>query len=281
MVKEYVPDRGELVWLDFNPQTGHEQAGHRPALILSPRAYNKIGLAVMCPVTTKSKGYPFEVKLKGIENVRGFVLADQVKNLDWRDRGARYIGKVHSDVLHQVLQKVVLLLGLKITTGMEKRSQIHSGAEESGFFVIQNGKEGPELGCCNPEKCQRQADAWRKRQSEAVPIGEQLLQGLLEHLEDGGSLPMSRHAGGRGYDRAFSAGKVSEAIRNGWVIEHDTERQTLLVLYYLKLSAGVYRPVHVVLGYRDGKWKVVTVYDPRTMPWKWNRNFDERICFCE
>ena len=134
--------------------------------------------------------------------------------------------------------------------------------------------------CRNPEMCRKKADAWRKRQAETIPIGEQMLLDLLAFLEEGGALPMSKHAGGRGYHRAFSVSKISEAIRNGWVIEHDPERQTLLVLYYLKLSAGVYRPIHVVIGYR-GKWKVVTVYDPRSMPWKWNRNFDERICFCD
>jgi hypothetical protein len=78
----------------------------------------------------------------------------------------------------------------------------------------------------------------------------------------------------------FSGRNVSEAIRNGWVIEHDTARKTLLILYYLKLSARLYRPVHVVLAYKP-KWKVVTVYDPRTKPWKWSRHFDERVCFCD
>jgi mRNA interferase MazF len=154
MVKEYVPDKGDLVWLDFNPQTGHEQAGHRPALILSPRAYNRIGLAIMCPVTTKSKRYPFEVELKGVK-IKGFVLADQVKSLDWQDRGARYIGRVPTEVLVQVLQRINILLGLKSSYGFEEKSRIRSEMEECGFFVFKKGKEGTGLGCRNPELCRK------------------------------------------------------------------------------------------------------------------------------
>lgn len=85
---EYVPDAGDIVWLQFNPQAGHEQAGHRPALVLSPADYNgKTGLMLCCPMTTRVKGYPFEVPLAHTED--GVVLADQVKSLDWRVRKAR------------------------------------------------------------------------------------------------------------------------------------------------------------------------------------------------
>src|SRR3954469_18543962 len=82
-----IPDRGDIIWLDFDPQTGHEQAGRRPAVVLSPAAYNgRIGLVICCPVTTRIKGYPFEVPLSGSPPC--VVLADQVKSLDWRTRGA-------------------------------------------------------------------------------------------------------------------------------------------------------------------------------------------------
>ena len=85
MVKRcYVPGNGEIVWLTFNPQAGHEQAGHRPALTLSPRSYNrKTGLALFCPITSRAKGYPFEVVLPPFSPVTGVVLADQIKSLDW------------------------------------------------------------------------------------------------------------------------------------------------------------------------------------------------------
>lgn len=85
----YVPDRGDVVWIDFNPQTGHEQAGRRPAVTLSPALYNgRTGLALLCPITNQIKGYPFEVTIPQGWNVTGVVLADQVKSLDWRRRGA-------------------------------------------------------------------------------------------------------------------------------------------------------------------------------------------------
>ncbi len=96
----YVPDRGDLVWLRFDPQAGREQAGHRPALILSPRAYNeRTRLALMCPVTGQVKGYPFEVLLPPGFPVSGAILADQVKSLDWRARRARLAGKAPARVV--------------------------------------------------------------------------------------------------------------------------------------------------------------------------------------
>ena len=83
----YVPDRGDLVWLDFDPQAGREQAGRRPALVLSPKAYNqKVGLALLCPITSQVKGYPFETAIPPGLKVSGVVLADHVKNMDWRVR---------------------------------------------------------------------------------------------------------------------------------------------------------------------------------------------------
>lgn len=107
----YVPDCGDAVWLDFTPQAGHEQAGHRPALVLSPASYNqKAGLALLCPITSQVKGYPFEVQLAGTEEVHGVVLADQVKSLDWQEREAEFIEEVSEAVTQEVISKVQALL---------------------------------------------------------------------------------------------------------------------------------------------------------------------------
>lgn len=104
-------DRGDLVWIDFEPQAGHEQAGHRPALVLSPRRYNdRVGLALLCPITSRAKGYPFEVLLPPGLPVTGVVLADQVKSLDWRARGAKLAGRVPSQAVKTVLEKLETLL---------------------------------------------------------------------------------------------------------------------------------------------------------------------------
>jgi len=108
----YCPGRGDLVWLSFQPQAGHEQAGRRPALTLSPEAYNRrTGLGVFCPVTSRAKGYPFEVELPTGLAVNGVVLADQVKSLDWRARGALPAGKVPPEVVDEVLAKLTAILG--------------------------------------------------------------------------------------------------------------------------------------------------------------------------
>lgn len=102
----YVPDAGDVIWLEFDPQAGHEQAGRRPALVLSPHAYNaKVGLAICCPVTSQAKGYPFEVPVDA-PNLTGVVLADQVKSLDWRVRRAEFIAAASDEVLADVLAKV-------------------------------------------------------------------------------------------------------------------------------------------------------------------------------
>ncbi len=107
----YVPSKGDLVWLQFNPQAGHEQAGHRPALVVSPVEYNrKVGLALFCPVTSRIKGYPFEVVLPEGLSVAGAVLADQVKSLDWKARRARRADRVVDAVVAEVLAKAVTLL---------------------------------------------------------------------------------------------------------------------------------------------------------------------------
>jgi mRNA interferase MazF len=110
MARGYVPNAGEIVWLQFSPQAGHEQSGHRPALVLSPASYNgKTGMMVCCPMTTQIKGYPFEVRLAGREP--GVVLADQIKSLDWRARSAKRKGRVSQDVLDEVRAKIRALIG--------------------------------------------------------------------------------------------------------------------------------------------------------------------------
>ena len=112
MVKKgYVPQRGEVVWITLNPQAGHEQAGRRPAVVLSPGAYNeKVELAILCPVTNQIKCYPFEVLLPAGLPVTGAILADQVKSLDWRVRDAEWICALPPRVVAEILQKLGTLL---------------------------------------------------------------------------------------------------------------------------------------------------------------------------
>lgn len=106
----YVPDAGDIVWLHFSPQAGHEQAGHRPAVVLSPASYNgKTGLMLCCPMTTQIKNYPFEVLIDGPR--RGVVLSDQVKSVDWRARKAARKGKITDMELAEVRGKAIALIG--------------------------------------------------------------------------------------------------------------------------------------------------------------------------
>ncbi|HPA48370.1 MAG TPA: endoribonuclease MazF [bacterium] len=107
----YVPQRGDVVWVTLNPQAGHEQAGRRPAVVLSPAAYNsKVGLAILCPITSQVKGYPFEVLVPDGLPVSGIVLADQVKSLDWRAREAEFVCALPPEMVGDILKKVGLLL---------------------------------------------------------------------------------------------------------------------------------------------------------------------------
>ena len=107
----YVPRRGDVVWLTFNPQAGHEQAGRRPAVVLSPNAYNaKVGLALLCPITSQVKGYPFEVLLPHGLPVSGAILADQIKSLDWQARTAEFLCALPPAIVSEVLQKIGVLL---------------------------------------------------------------------------------------------------------------------------------------------------------------------------
>lgn len=109
----YVPDRGDVVWLNFDPQSGREQAGHRPALVLSPAAYNsRTGLMVVCPITSRVKGYPFEVPVLGDPGISGAVLADHVKSVDWKARRAKKKGQLSPPVVRQVLGKLHALIGV-------------------------------------------------------------------------------------------------------------------------------------------------------------------------
>jgi mRNA interferase MazF len=110
VASRYVPEAGDIVWLRFNPLAGHEQAGHRPALVVSPAAYNgKTGLMLCCPMTTQIKGYPFEVVIGGVRP--NAVLADQIKSLDWVERKARFKSKAAPAELATVRARAVALIG--------------------------------------------------------------------------------------------------------------------------------------------------------------------------
>ena len=111
MVKHgYAPAQGDIVWLDFNPQQGHEETGRRPALVISHQEYNeRVGLALFCPITSKVKGYPFEVEVKDTR-VNGVILSDQVKSLDWKARRIEFIEKIGSDIFAEVKSKLLLLI---------------------------------------------------------------------------------------------------------------------------------------------------------------------------
>lgn len=109
--KRYVPATGDIVWIRFSPQAGHEQAGHRPALVMSPKNYNeKTNLALFCPITSKIKGYPFEVLLPASSTVAGVVLADQIKSLDWQARRVQFESRASSQVVSEVREKMTVLL---------------------------------------------------------------------------------------------------------------------------------------------------------------------------
>ena len=111
VISPFVPERGDIVWLNFSPQAGYEQAGRRPALVLSPKSYNdRTGLALLCPVTTAAKGYPFEVPLPQGGEITGVVLSDHIKSLDWRARQAGLATQATPQVVEQVLETIGTLL---------------------------------------------------------------------------------------------------------------------------------------------------------------------------
>jgi len=111
MMSNYIQQRGDVVWINMHPQAGHEQTGRRPAIVLSPRAYNsKVGLALFCPITNQIKGYSFEVIIPSGLKVTGAVLSDQVKNLDWKIRDTEYYDRVPETVILEIFKKLNTLL---------------------------------------------------------------------------------------------------------------------------------------------------------------------------
>ena len=111
MTSRYIPAQGDIVWLQLNPQAGHEEAGRRPALVVSPKEYNrKVGLALFCPVTSQVKGYPFEALLPSGLAASGAILSDQVKSLDWRVRKAKRLCTAPEGVVEEVLGKILTLI---------------------------------------------------------------------------------------------------------------------------------------------------------------------------
>jgi len=109
-MEKYIPERGDIVWLNFNPGSGHEQRGKRPAVVISPKGYNeKVGLGLFCPITSKIKNYPFEVKIEN-NNVNGVVLADQIKSLDWETREIEFIAKETHEKVNEIIDKISVLI---------------------------------------------------------------------------------------------------------------------------------------------------------------------------
>jgi len=111
MVKNYVPDKGDVIWINFDPQAGREQGRLRPALVLSSIIYNEpAGLLIACPITSKIKGFPFEVKISEGLNVEGVILTDHIKSMDWKVRGSSFICKLPDDVMEEVLMKIYSII---------------------------------------------------------------------------------------------------------------------------------------------------------------------------
>jgi len=108
--KKYTPERGDIVWLNFNPQSGREQKGKRPAVVISPKEYNeKVGLGLFCPITSKVKNYPFEVKITN-KKIDGVILSDQIKSFDWKTREIEFITKISPEEISEVINKIGVLL---------------------------------------------------------------------------------------------------------------------------------------------------------------------------
>lgn len=116
----YVPKQGDIIWINFNPQLGREQAGRRPAIVISPLAYNRrVRLVLVCPITTKPKGYPFEVPIPEGLAISGTILADQIKSLDWQERQAEFACKAPLTLVVQVTNVLVTLMPLSMPTDTE------------------------------------------------------------------------------------------------------------------------------------------------------------------
>jgi len=115
VIPVYVPEAGDLVWLTFDPQAGHEQAGRRTALVLSPQLYNaKSGLMLVCPITSRTKGYPFEVQIPDDSGAGGVILADQLKSLDWKVRRAEKLGRCSLTTMDEVRERIAPLLASEL-----------------------------------------------------------------------------------------------------------------------------------------------------------------------
>ena len=111
MTGDYVPERGDIVWIDFSPTVGHEQGGKRPAVVISPFPYHlKSAIALMCPITTKVKGLPFEVVIPEGHDIRGAILVNHVKSIDWKRRGATFKGKLPIEIVNDALEKLMVLI---------------------------------------------------------------------------------------------------------------------------------------------------------------------------
>ena len=105
----YIPDRGDIIWLEFDPQKGHEQKGRRPGIVLSKKEYNqKSNLALICPITSRIKDYPFEVRINSI--IQGVILSDQIRSIDWKSRNAAFVEKIPEEILKEILENIDLLL---------------------------------------------------------------------------------------------------------------------------------------------------------------------------
>ena len=114
-MNNYIPERGDVVWIDMNPQAGHEQKGRRPAIVLSPSSYNaKTGLAIICPITNQIKEYPFEIRIPSGFKVSGVILSDQIKSLDWKKRDTKFYDKLPEYVILEILKKLKALLNCDI-----------------------------------------------------------------------------------------------------------------------------------------------------------------------
>ncbi len=110
VLKGFIPARGDVIWLNFTPQAGHEQAGRRPALVLSPKSFSKIGFALICPVTSRKRGNRFEVEIPNAHPIEGVILSHQVKSLDWKIRNSTFIFKLSGSTVNQVIARVKILL---------------------------------------------------------------------------------------------------------------------------------------------------------------------------
>ncbi|WP_028987564.1 DUF4258 domain-containing protein [Thermicanus aegyptius] len=141
------------------------------------------------------------------------------------------------------------------------------------------------MGCENPEKCRLKAAKHEKIQQTQALIGQRELERFWKYMQKGSAkLNLYRHAKRREFFRAFSEYQIVDALKNGWCIERNVKdgETTLLIIYHLKISSKIFRPIHLVCKFTDIKcWDVITVYDPRSKEYKWENNYQKRICFCK